>query len=91
MSYVIYNAKTWKRHEGHTGSSYANERVAKGVRTKAKLAPAEWLIASYDDWRTTEPMVETHNMLDPERKPFLIRASDKGTCVDPATERYHSM
>ena len=33
----------------------------------------------------------TYNMLDAERKPIAIRKADKGTCCDPATNRYHEM
>ena len=108
MSYVIYNAKTFKRIKTSTGNeTFANDRVAKGVLTKYLKASAkndrchtfktellkreDFVIASYDEWRAAEPMVETYNMLDPERKPFPIRASDKDTYMDPATERYHSM
>jgi hypothetical protein len=38
-----------------------------------------------------DPIVNTYSLMDPERKPIPIRLSQKGTCVDPAMERFHTM
>lgn len=51
----------------------------------------DYIVATYEEWAAAEPMVETYNMLDPERRVVMIRASDKGGCCDPATETYRSM
>lgn len=96
MSHVIYNKQTYRRFKTPQGNeSFATERAAKGVLTKmvngGVLKRDEWVVASYGEWRDAEPMVETYNLMDPERKPIPIRASEKGGCTDPATERYHTM
>lgn len=90
MSFVIYNAKTFARHKASVSGaqSFPHERVAKAVRTKAKLDPAEWLVADYDTWCAADPEVEVDSVMGGKVK---IRASERGNpAVDPSMEGYWS-
>jgi len=55
-----------------------------------------YIAATVEDWQASaayaysQEMVETQNILNPG-KVIMIRRCDKGTHVDPGTERYHSM
>ena len=99
MSFVIYNPDTMKqlRLQGpYSERSYETVRTARAVLTKAinsGKVPAghKYIVASYAAYTAADPIVETYNMLDPERKPVPIRKSLLGGCCDPATETYHSM
>ncbi len=95
MSYVIYNPQTWRILKLNGSQAiYKEQRTAKAQYTRAKnngVINDSWKVDTLENYQNNEPMVETYNMLDPERKPFNIRMSDKGTCCDPATESYHSM
>ena len=72
---------------------YKKAGSAKAAMTRSpKKYPAEdFAVMSVDEWAAADVEVETYNMMDPDRKVIMIRKSQKGTCVDPATERYHSM
>jgi hypothetical protein len=48
-------------------------------------------VISREEFEEADVMVETYNLLDPERNPVMIRKSQLGGPCDPATERYHSM
>lgn len=101
MSYVAFSTVTWKRVRAGNGNEvFANERVAKRVLNQyltkeygqhADAYRGLYKVTPYTEWHTTEPMVETYNLMDPDKKPIQIRLSEKGGCTDPATERYHSM
>ena len=76
----------------HILASFDTEGGAKRSRTRkwskrypnCQVVSCEWFDAN-------EPMVETYDMLNPDAGTFLIPASQKGTCCDPGTERYHCM
>lgn len=65
--------------------------IARGYNNSHAMRREDYVVATYEAWAAAEPMVETYNMLDPQRRVVMIRASDKGGCTDPATETYHSM
>ena len=94
MAYIIYNMKTFQLYSkpGHYGeASYKTERSAKANLTKLKKASKlddEWKVMDYARFRTIEPEVEVTSLNGNKTK---IRASDKGCCCDPSTERYWSM
>ena len=85
MSFVIYNVRTFRRHKASNGGeTFEHERVAKAVRTKAKLDPVVWVVASYEAWRAAEPMVEVESVMGGK---VMIRASERGNpAVDPSME-----
>lgn len=96
--FYIYNPTTHKlyypKHSVYGPGTYETERAAKTQLTKAINAgklTAEWETIGADAYRASEPMVETYNLLDPDKKPILIRLSEKGGCTDPGTEQYHCM
>ncbi len=98
MSFVIYNTRTFHRMAAPASGqqSFPTERAAKTIRTKViKKAgagaeeAAEWVVADYDTWRDAEPMVTVKHLLS--GKDVQIRASERGGCCDPSTERYHTM
>ncbi len=100
MSYVVYEISTWQRIKARNGAqTFSTEAAAKRVLTHhvkkhGKDAAAYrdlFAIDTYDNWAASDPIVETYNLLDPDKKPVKIRLSEKGSCCDPATERYHSM
>jgi hypothetical protein len=101
MRYVAFENATWVRIRARNGNeSFPTEGVAKRVLNQylakkfgadAEIHRELFTVCSLDEWHTAEPMVDTFNLMDPDKKPIKIRMSEKGTCVDPATERYHSM
>lgn len=97
-SWVIYNRNNWKRMESKTrANSFANKSVATRILNK-KAAEDEnfdaslWKIDTYENWANSEPMVDTTSLMDNNvpKTIIKIRASEKGTASDPATERYWS-
>lgn len=96
--FYIYHPTTYKlyypKHSVYGPGCYETERAAKGQLTKAIAAgkvTAEWKVIDVQTYRDNEPMVDTYNLLDPDKKPIKIRISEKGGCTDPATETYHCM
>lgn len=95
-SYVVYNTTTWRLLRMSNGTQYfESAKSAKSARTRMinaeEIAEGDWAVDTALQYFTNMPMRETYNILDPERKPIVIRACDIGTCCDPATETYHSM
>lgn len=98
MSHVVYNKATFRTLKGRHGQSYfANERAAKAALTRkvngsSTMKRDDWIVMeSQAFYKLEEPMVDTYNILDPDKKPFKIRISLKGTRQDPATEGYHTL
>lgn len=98
MPFVIYNTRSFHRMAAPASGqqSFPTERAAKTIRTKViKKSGAtaeeanEWVVADYDTWRAAEPMVTVKNVLT--GADVQIRASERGSCCDPSTERYHAM
>lgn len=91
--FVIYHAKNKFLMQTRNGSHFAMERTAKAVLTKAikagKAKEGEYIVASADDWHKADEMVTVTNILT--GKEVQIRASERGGCCDPSTERYHCM
>lgn len=95
-TFVIYNKKTYQMLDKVSGSGhYLTSRAAKGALTKrinsGGLERDQWCVDTYENYRANEPMVETYNQMDPQRKPIPIRLSYKGTHMDPAMDSYHTM
>ena len=88
MSHLIYNVDTL-----HIIASNFKTKGGAARSLKTKYAGSDNLaVADVETFYSTiDYEVETYNLLDPERKPIKIRKSCKGTNLDPATERYHSM
>lgn len=90
MSYVIYNTTTFRRHETSNGAYFSSERIAKSVRTKAKLDPEKWVIATIDEWEAADPDVVVKNMMS--NKDVTIKRSQVGNPVhDVSMEGYWMM
>ena len=94
MSYVIYNNRTKHRLETPNASSWAEQRIAKAVLTKAiksgKAVEGEWTVASYDDWRAVDTEIEVISVMS--GKPVKIRQSDRGSrASDPSMEGYWTL
>ena len=88
MSYVIYHTTGKHRFETRNGSTWAEERTAKSVKTKNKLGD-EWKVASYSDWQADDHMVEVQSVMGGTVK---IRSSDRGRrASDPSMEGYWTM
>ena len=64
-----------------------NLQAKKFPDRKFAIIPVDFYNQRRDDF---DPMVQTTNMLNPGSV-VMIRASQKGGCCDPGTERYHSM
>jgi hypothetical protein len=88
----------------HTNSLYIEKTYSSVNRAKAamkrakrwdKVTPkypeAEYQVMTLEEYREADVMVETYNLLNPKAGPIMIRKSQKNTCCDPGTERYHSM
>ena len=90
MYYVIYNSVTHCLFITPSGRQavYDGERGAKGQFTKMRLS-SPWKIASYEQYRLEEPMVNVKNLMSGQS--VAICASDVGGCCDPSTEQYWSM
>lgn len=88
MTHLIYNVNTL-----HVVAS--NFKSKGGATRSLKTKYADRSDLTVTDAATfhneIDHEVETYNCLDPQRKPIKIRKSQKGTYMDPATERYHSM
>lgn len=93
MSYVIYNTRTKIRHQtAKRHASFGTKRTAKGILTKAINAgelkvPAEWVVASYEEWQAADHKIEVISAFDGKTK-IMINASDKGSCTDPSMDVY---
>lgn len=98
MAYMIYHPTTYQpyypNHSVFGPGTYETERAAKAQLTKAVKAgkiDSTWLTIECKAYYDNEPLVETHNMLNPSAGKIMIRLTQKGGCCDPATEAYHSM
>jgi hypothetical protein len=96
MSYVIVNVKTEMLYHkpGHyTSSVYETGRGAKiaySKMIKKSNKPSEWILMDYRTYHdTVNCLVTVKNLLT--GMPVQIRKNDVGSCLDPSTERYHSM
>lgn len=90
MSYVIYNTTTFRRYEAKTGVYFSSERIAKSVRTKAKLDPNKWVIATVEAWEAADLDVVVKNMMS--NKNVTIKRSQVGNPVyDVSMEGYWMM
>jgi hypothetical protein len=77
---------------------YATVGAAKAAMTRTKKRdgspkyPATTHeVMSLEQFQEADVLVETYNMLNPKGGKVMIRKSQKGSCCDPATERYHCM
>jgi len=70
---------------------YATERGAKiGAKAANRNAGYDaYTHISEEDRAAIDPVTTVKNLMS--GKDVQIRASDRGTCVDPSTERYWSM
>lgn len=84
--FVVVNQKS-----GHTVGRYRNTLA--GARRSAtclnKRKGGGHVAMSLDAFNEQDEMVEVRNLMS--GNPVMIRKSDRGTCVDPSTERYWSM
>ena len=79
-------------------ATYSSENRAKAAMKRSKFRNGEqrfpesdYEVMTLEQWHEADILVETYSIMDPERKPIMIRKSERGTCVDPGTERYWSM
>lgn len=77
-------------HNWHILKEFQTEKGAKmSLRRRYKEKYPDAVVMSREEFNRTEPIVETKNLMT--GKTIMIRASEKGTCCDPGTERYWSM
>lgn len=97
MTWVIYNTKKFTLWCGaqYGAKHYATERAAKAQYTRltkglrAVLKEEDWKVASHAEFLALEPEVEVISLMS--GKPCKIKASERGGCCDPSTERYWTM
>ena len=98
QQHVIFNLKSDSvvREYGYA-RMFNSARGAKTARaaivrkSNGKLTAADLVVCTYAEFEEQfDPLVETHNMLNPNASPIMIRKSLKGTASDPGTERYHT-
>ena len=94
-------------HDAFNFSVYASyDSEAKALRALTNALEKGWKIqgrkyskntlerlsvVSKEEFDAADTMVETFNLLDPEKRTVWIKRSQKGTYMDPASESYHSM
>ena len=84
MHYIVNGFAIIKTFNTEVGAKIALKR-----KYLAKYPMAK--VVSEVEFRASEPMVETRNLMNPSAGPIMIRASEKGGCTDPGTERYWAM
>lgn len=97
MNYVVMDTVTERLYSprGYYGPKRFALRYAKAraTRLNKESGTTNWVVltrSEFDD--KFNPMVAVYNHITGDGKtPIYIRKSDVGTCVDPSTERYHSM
>ena len=87
MKYLIYNIDTL-----YVEARFETEQGAKTSWTRKFKKNPKLAVTDVNTFRNEiDYEVDTINILNPSAGPIKIRKSLKGTCCDPATERYHSM
>ena len=79
-------------------ATYTSVNRAKAAMKRSKFRNGEqrfpedtYQVMTLEEWQEADIEVETYSIMDPERKPIMIRKSERGGCCDPATERYWCM
>lgn len=92
-THVIVHKESWQKEKGYKtkGAAEGAMKRTKWGNGKQKFPADKYEVMSLEDWHAGDYEVDTCNMLNPSAGTFKIRRSLKGTCCDPATERYHSM
>lgn len=90
MSYLVYRPSSL-RIVARCKTLAGAKRSAQAAAKRAPEYSDDFAWGSQEKYDALDVLVDTYNMLDPERKPLKIRLSQKGGCCDPATESYHCM
>lgn len=90
MSYLVYRVPSL-RVIARCKTLAGAKRSCKAAYNKAQSVNDNFAFGTQEQYDALDVLVDTYNMLDPERKPIKIPLSQKGGCCDPATESYHCM